>query len=186
MRRRRDQGAVAVEAALITPIVVLLVFGAIDFGLVMRDWLGVTSAARGGARVASSLPRTATFADTAADRVSSELTAIDPASVKEMWVYRAKSNGYPEGDSGNDFGACTACVKYTWNSSTRRFVASGTATWTGAQQNACVGTQDTLGVYVRVDSRTASKLFAEQWRIKERAVMRLEPMPSGQGLQCRP
>lgn len=51
LRDRRDQrGAVAVEFALILPIVVMLLFGTLSAGLVYSDHLAVTNAAREAAR----------------------------------------------------------------------------------------------------------------------------------------
>ena len=54
LRRERDQrGAVAVEAALITPFLCLLLFGIIEMSLLMRDAVSVNSSVRVGARIAS-------------------------------------------------------------------------------------------------------------------------------------
>lgn len=49
-RRQRDRGAAAVEAALVLPIILLLVFGIIDFGRMINAQIKVTEAAREGAR----------------------------------------------------------------------------------------------------------------------------------------
>jgi Flp pilus assembly protein TadG len=48
--RRDDLGAAAVEMALVLPFLLLLLFGIIDFGLMLNSQLTVTSAAREGAR----------------------------------------------------------------------------------------------------------------------------------------
>ncbi|WP_342672578.1 TadE family protein [Micromonospora mirobrigensis] len=52
-RCRADQGAAAVEMALVLPLLLLLVFGIIDFGRLLNQQITVTEAAREGARVAS-------------------------------------------------------------------------------------------------------------------------------------
>ncbi len=52
-RRRGDRGAVAAEFALILPIFILLVFGAIQYGYFFFQWQQATFAAREGARIAS-------------------------------------------------------------------------------------------------------------------------------------
>lgn len=49
--RRNDSGAVAVELALILPILVLLLFGMAQFGLAFAQVLGLNSGARQGARL---------------------------------------------------------------------------------------------------------------------------------------
>jgi Flp pilus assembly protein TadG len=53
IRRGRDRGAVAVEMALVLPILIVLVFGVIDFGRLFNAQIAVTQAAREGARLAA-------------------------------------------------------------------------------------------------------------------------------------
>lgn len=48
---RRDDGAVAVEFALVLPILVVLVFGIVQFGLFFNRQQGIHAAAREGARI---------------------------------------------------------------------------------------------------------------------------------------
>ncbi len=48
--RRRDRGASAVETALVLPLLLLLVFGVIDFGRMLNTQITLTEAAREGAR----------------------------------------------------------------------------------------------------------------------------------------
>ncbi|WP_144123338.1 TadE/TadG family type IV pilus assembly protein [Catellatospora sichuanensis] len=52
---KRDRGAAAVEMALILPILLLLVFGIIDFGRMLNTQIKLTEAAREGARAATIL-----------------------------------------------------------------------------------------------------------------------------------
>ncbi len=49
----RDRGAVAVEFALLLPMLLLLLFGIIDFGRALNAQITLTQAAREGARLAS-------------------------------------------------------------------------------------------------------------------------------------
>ena len=51
--RPRDRGAAAVEFALLLPLLLLLVFGIIDFGRALNAQITLTQAAREGARVAA-------------------------------------------------------------------------------------------------------------------------------------
>ncbi len=52
-RCRGERGAVAVEAALVTPVVLLMIFGMIEFSFALRDHVALSSAVRTGARMAS-------------------------------------------------------------------------------------------------------------------------------------
>lgn len=49
-QRQREEGAAAVEFALVIPLLLFLVFAIIDFGYVFNQQLAVTSAAREAAR----------------------------------------------------------------------------------------------------------------------------------------
>ena len=49
----RDRGAVAVEFALLLPMLLLLLFGIIDFGRALNAQITLTQAAREGARIAA-------------------------------------------------------------------------------------------------------------------------------------
>lgn len=51
--RRKQRGAVMVEMALILPVLIILVFGIIQFGLALNRYQAFQAAAREGARVGS-------------------------------------------------------------------------------------------------------------------------------------
>lgn len=53
IRHHSDRGAVAVEFALVLPLLIVLVFGVIDFGRLFNAQITVTQAAREGARLAA-------------------------------------------------------------------------------------------------------------------------------------
>ena len=52
-RQARDRGATAVEFALLLPLLLLIVFGIIDFGRALNAQITLTQAAREGARLAA-------------------------------------------------------------------------------------------------------------------------------------
>ncbi|MCP3936554.1 MAG: pilus assembly protein [Actinomycetia bacterium] len=55
-KTRSEDGAVAAELALLLPVLVMLLFGIIQFGLAYNSLQGVHAAAREGARVGSVSP----------------------------------------------------------------------------------------------------------------------------------
>lgn len=63
-RRHRsgERGAIIVEAAIVFPVLALLLFGMISGGLALDDKQQMTHATREGARYAAVVPRTQTFA----------------------------------------------------------------------------------------------------------------------------
>lgn len=109
-RFRGERGAVAVEAALVTPILVMLVLGIVEFSLLLRDYVAVSSSVRVGARIASANPglgpATCTpapctpptapaFAQVAANAIQRAGTAMPKDSIDYIIVYQANKNGYP-------------------------------------------------------------------------------------------
>ncbi|RZT29354.1 TadE/TadG family type IV pilus assembly protein [Cupriavidus agavae] len=114
--RHRDNGAVAVEFALVFPVLLALVLGIAYYGVILAMQQVLTLAAEEGARAALRYPLTSnngTLAETLALRVSAaDQTArgVLPASV---------ANGLLNG-SGAQAMACTAppgqqCVQVTLN-----------------------------------------------------------------------
>jgi Flp pilus assembly protein TadG len=53
MKHAREDGAAALEFAIILPIFMLIIFGIVEFGFLLNRYISVAQAAREGARVAS-------------------------------------------------------------------------------------------------------------------------------------
>jgi len=88
-RRSRRAGGVSVEAALLTPLLITLLFGIIEFGFVFKDLLVVHQAAREGARIAAVGATTAEIANRI-DNSAPTLTIDDLTIALE---YRTYSGG---------------------------------------------------------------------------------------------
>jgi hypothetical protein len=76
MRRRRvrdDGGAVAVEFALVLPMLLLVLFGMVTTGFAYSDHLAITNAVREGARLGSAIDFTAAGAGTWATSVQTRV-----------------------------------------------------------------------------------------------------------------
>jgi Flp pilus assembly protein TadG len=120
LRRRAgsERGASLLEAALVAPLLILLAFGAAEFGFVFLDFLNVSSAAREGARVGSAVGD-AFDADLLILGAIAEATAdLDNSTVEAIWIFEANANGDPIDncvvDSSPDFYTC-AGVPLTTN-----------------------------------------------------------------------
>lgn len=75
MRQSRERGAAAIEFALLFPVLMLIVFGIIDFGRALNAQITLTQAAREGARLdALGNPNVAT-------RTQAAATGLSPVSV---------------------------------------------------------------------------------------------------------
>jgi Flp pilus assembly protein TadG len=53
IQRRREQGQTMAEFTLVLPVLAILLFGVIQFGIVFNNYLAVTDAVRAGARQAA-------------------------------------------------------------------------------------------------------------------------------------
>ena len=192
--RAGQRGAVAVETALVTPVLLVVLLGIIELPMLIRDYVAVTSAARTGARVAAAepgcIPLTAApcpatdpapFAKLAADAVARNGTALERESIRYVLVYKANADGYP-GSLSSMPASCagvTSCIGYTWNATTGAFVQSS-GTWDRRTVNACFPTNvDSVGVQVVADHEFLSGLLGTSLTMSEHAVMNFEPLKVG-------
>lgn len=119
MRRKRERsgsrGAVAVEAALVTPMILVMLFGIIEFAFYLKDDVALTSLVRDGGRIASAnagagpagndntgacispcTPANAPMlAQVAADAIQKAGSALPKGSINQLWIYLANAKGYP-------------------------------------------------------------------------------------------
>jgi Flp pilus assembly protein TadG len=182
-RCRSEGGAALVEAAIILPVVLLIVFGIIEWGLAFKDALTVSSATRAGVRTASAMPRQSNMAAQTKAAVEKAVAALPNGSIQQMWIYKADpSTGYPDG--GSSFSGCTTCFVYSWDTATQKFVSAGSQTWNYASQSACSGAVDSVGIYLKVNHALITGFFGNNVVLKDHTVMNLEPVPSSSG--CGP
>jgi Flp pilus assembly protein TadG len=73
----RDRGAAAVEFALLLPVLLLVIFGMIDFGRALNTQITLTQAAREGARLAA----LGASASTVTSRATAAATGLSPVTV---------------------------------------------------------------------------------------------------------
>ena len=190
--RRRvfgERGGSAVEAALVTPVVMALLFGIVEMGFLFKDYLAVAGAVRAGVRIASANPRNATFAQTAADKVARTGGAANLSDVTELWVYKV-SAGTDKPVGFTTFADCTVCVKFRWDGAKFVLKTGGGESWPATSQNACSSTSvggppDRIGVYLKLKHDPFTGLvFSDSIYVSEASILTLEPMPVSGG--CKP
>ena len=191
MRDRGQRGAVMVEAALVLPVMILIVIGIIEFGILFTSYSTTTASTRSGARLAATsyaqagnvtaaqgIALTSIAASTAGD-----LQVLTSATPVGMAVYRvdpASTDGAPTGGypGANMAGGCTTnCIKFTWNPGTKKMVRSG-GTW--AAPDACGTSVDSIGVFVQTTHDYITGFFGQTQTVTGHTVMRLEPLPTDQ------
>lgn len=170
-----------VEAAIVMPLLLLLVFGIIEFGFLFKDSLTLANASRAGARVGSSSGQ-----DPLAD--FNVLKAIEAAgslsNVNLVVVFKATG---PDGTvpapclAGGVGGLCNTYDATDLAISQGAFLAAGYSkddNWPSSARQTSIsspGGPDYLGVYVQAyHSSFVIKMFPDK-NIKDTTVMRLEP-----------
>jgi hypothetical protein len=129
-RRRAEGGAVLVEFALVAPLLFLLLFGIIDFSLVLFSYISVRQGTSAGAREAAvvatnppagqSCPTAGGFTGEANNLIcyTKSHIALDPNKIRvSIWFSTTTCNGacYAAGDP------VVVCTQYPASSTTRFF-----------------------------------------------------------------
>jgi len=198
--RTDDSGAAAVEFALVALLLFTILFGIIEYSLLMRDNVSVSSLVRAGARTASAeagqghvtscptgvpgctLANIPQLAQDAADAVQRSGSAMPKGNIDELWIYKANASGFPGDSSVTTWAAASCavanCVKFVWVDLEARFqYASGS--WTSTTIAACAGTggADSVGVIMKgTHPWLLNGLFGRSVSMYDRAVMQFEPL----------
>jgi len=185
-----ERGAALVEIVVVLPLLILIVFGAIEFGAAWSNKLKVETAARAGARVGSNLGNERLADWSLLQSIRSAVQEIGTGNVAYVVVFKASAaNGAvpascktspPTSQSGfcnvytgaqldsltqTDFGGTSSCS----NTSPDRF-------WCPlSRQDVQHLNPDYLGVWIIAKSPTVTKLFGSPLNVQSSAVMRLEP-----------
>jgi hypothetical protein len=171
-----DRGAVLVEMAILLPLLIIVVFGIIEWSDAYHDSSVTADAARAGGRIASAESLNPTYATNAASAVASALQSVPAKEPVEMWVYKANTNGYPGNETG--FTSCDVnCTKYVWLPATKTFDTANPQGngWPAANQQVCTEPFDELGIFVKINHSFITNLFGATVALTDHAVFRLEP-----------
>lgn len=122
-RKRRRRGASAVEAALVLPVVVLLLFGILEYGRYMMTLQVLTNAAREGAHYALTHTQPVTIAGVTSGNATTDVTnIINKALGGGVYLSGQTVQIYASDSVGNNIGSWTAtqvgesvCVRITGN-----------------------------------------------------------------------
>jgi TadE-like protein len=181
-RRRGERGNALVEAAIVTPLIMMLVLGLVEFAMLAKDNMTISNGSRAGARVGS-----AAGTDPLADY--NILKAVQGAtggmaSIEQVIVYRASS---PTGAvpsaclTGAVGGTCNVYDGSDLAISQATFQSGGYAkddSWAAATRvtsQSAPGGPDYLGVYVKGTHNSVTHLILNSRAVKDDVIMRLEP-----------
>ncbi len=181
--RRSGRGVALVEAAIVTPLLLGLIFGIIEFGFVFKDKLTVSNASRAGARAGSAAGSNAS-ADLQILRAVGASSGL--ARVEKVVVYKAASSTdpVPAGCTSSPVGIAGVCNVYDNSDLTISDAAFGDIAyskntyWPASSRVTSVAAPtgpDFLGVWVQVRHNSAFSSIVPSRLLSDAVVMRLEP-----------
>jgi Flp pilus assembly protein TadG len=90
-----ERGASLLEFALVAPVLLLLIFGAFEYGLFFKDYLTVSNTTRTGARVASAAGSSADADYQILQAVKAAANALPGGSnaIQQISIYKSTSVG---------------------------------------------------------------------------------------------
>ncbi len=179
-KRSRDKGATLIEASLVFPILILIIMGILELGMVFKDYLTVSYLSREAARIGA-LAGDDPLADCAILLgIEGLATARDLNRMAAIEIYRASPNGAVlEGPNtglyvGGGPAKCSvpAEVDDTWD--------VDSTGWPTSNREVSVGpavSPDIIGVRIQMnhDWITGFPPFRGSVQIDERTITRLEP-----------
>ncbi len=180
-----------VEAALVLPVMIVIVLGILEFGLLFTTYSTTTASSRSGARLAATAyaqaGKVTSAQNTALEQIAlataADLEVLNNGRPIGMAVYKvnpSSTDGAPYGGwpGKNLVGGCsTDCVKFTFNPATQKMTKTG-GSW--ALPDACGTTVDSIGVYVQSEHDYITGMFGSTRTVEGHTVMRLEPLPTDQ------
>lgn len=190
-RARGDRGAALVEAALITPVFALLLFGILEFGLTFRDYLTVANASRDGARAASAFGDD-TYADYNVLQVIKQSTkGFRPNEIQRVIIFDAGGVGGSVSTvaqsclNGSQLNLCNVYTAADMSrprsdfgckpsSPDRYWCPAALNSQEGREVRASVG-PDYVGVYVVTRHNFITGMFGSGLNLNDELVMRIEP-----------
>ena len=175
-----------IEAAITTPIFLLVVVGVMEFGLALKDYLAMSSGSRAAARTESTMGNASTTDHAALTALLAGAKAISPGSgrIEVVVVFKATGpestltassacltasvtglcNRYLPADltrSVNDFGCGPSAPDRYWCPTTRHTAQSDPP--------------DYVGIYVKVTHTNPTGMFGATRTFADQYVMRIEP-----------
>jgi Flp pilus assembly protein TadG len=183
-RLHGDGGAVLVEAALVGPLFVLVIFGLIEFGGAYRDTLTLANASVGGTRQAAISGNAADADWDIIQAVKRANTAMPASQLTEIVIFRATG---PNGTvptaclTGPVIGLCNvfdqASLALTAEPEEWNDCGGPTGDYCSTSRTVTVGAPgpDYVGVYVRAVHPWITGFFGKQVTLTDCSITRLEP-----------
>lgn len=195
-RAQGDEGVVLLEFALVTPFLLLILFGMIEYGMAWRADNRLDGATANAARVAASSGQLSTADRDTLVALKATMPSDLLATLDRVVIYRSDTaNGVvpsscvPASGSSSDIGVNTVSVRCnSYSGATVRAVTAGSMTGFGgttgmkdsywapsARKDTVLGPPDYVGVYVRTVYRDTTVTFWQDMTLTDSSVFRIQP-----------
>jgi len=179
---RSERGVTLIESAIATPVVLLLIFGVLEFGLLFKDYLSLANGVRDGARQASALGTDVNTDYKVIQSALKRMPAVNVARVKRIVVFKATSADATVPSSCRSGPVTNVCNSYSGSDFTRpesQFNGGANAPdrfWKPAsRKDRLSDPPDYVGVWIEVRHEAATGLLPLTKDLREEVVMRIEP-----------
>lgn len=202
---RSDRGATIVEAAIVTPVVMLILLSVLEFGMLFRNYLTVTQMTRDAARTASAYGDDFDADFRIASIAANTAKVATSGEVKRMVVFKGSNEELSvvpdicktarhddplvNADLADILSGPENCIILTpdtWRDA-ERYGCNNFGNTAGDDPDfdlnwcptlrdvAATGGTDYVGVWVEFEHRWVTGLFGESMTITDSMIMRLEP-----------
>lgn len=191
--RRPERGSTLVEFAMVLPLLALMTFGVLEFGLALQDRMTVQTATRTGVRVGSAAATTVDADKNLLLGLGSAISNIGTENVDWVLVYKSSTadGAVPAACADPAQAVNSTCNLYTGAQLSQIIAGTFPATWFGcgvtaldrfwcpsARQAIQAVGPDYLGVRVQARHPMLTGFFGSTLAISSQGVMRLEPQGS--------
>jgi hypothetical protein len=88
-----ERGSAALEAAMVVGLLLLIVLGAFEWGMALRDWMTASASSREGARAAASAGSQPLADCRILEAAAGSLQNIPSEAIVEIWIYESSTSG---------------------------------------------------------------------------------------------
>jgi Flp pilus assembly protein TadG len=190
--RTRERAAIMVEAVIVFPLLIAMMFGSLEYGMAYRDSTTVSTALRAAGRTIGSQSNDGTADYYALQALKAGLSGIPTGAIGRIVIYDATTTTAPDplclsGTApGGQTGKCNVYTAASLSLASTSFSSTATGSCPGAAVDRyycpltrkvvqATGT-DYVGVYIQVRHDFFSKLFGTSLTITDKLIVRLEPL----------
>jgi hypothetical protein len=192
--RRSERGSAIIEAAFVTPVFLMLLFGILEYGLLFRDNLTTNNAAQEAARAASVGGRALEADYLTLQTLEHGVAAMGLDKVNYVVVFNASTVGYelPDSHLCHTQSVADVCNRYLPADFEKELVDESDVTtdffrcvsapanidgaWCPGDRRAGLGDDsDLVGVYVQTTHDYLTGFFGETQILDATTVIRVEP-----------